>query len=95
MKIKIPEIKTREDYYRALFGTPKPEENEVSPVIDRLKKETEKREKNLEGKFHIKELDDRYRFHNLEYHDGVYTVDWSKEMLTGRQENINPTTQES
>ncbi len=83
MKLKIPEIKTREDYYRALFGTPKPEEDEVSPVVDRLKAEATKREKDWEGKFRIEELDDRYRFHNLEYHDGIYTVDWSKDLLDG------------
>ncbi len=85
MKLKIPVIRTREDYYRALFGTPKPEEEEVSPVVDRLKADAEKRGKDLEGKFHIQELGDRYRFHNLEYHDGIYTVDWSKELLDGRE----------
>ncbi len=80
MKLKIPEIRTVDDYYRALFGTVKVEE-EQSPVIDKLKASATKRKKGLEEKFHIQELDDRYRFHNLEYHNGIYTVDWSKELL--------------
>ncbi|MFH1669143.1 MAG: hypothetical protein ABIA62_04405 [Candidatus Woesearchaeota archaeon] len=81
MKLKIPEIRTRDDYYRALFGTPKPEVEETSPVLDKLKEDAAKCKKTLEGKFRIEELDDRYRFHNLEYHGGVYTVDWSKDLL--------------
>ncbi len=88
MKLKIPEIRTVDDYYRALFGTPKPEvEEEQSPIIDKLKASATKRKKDLEGKFHIEELDDRYSFHNLEYHYGIYTVDWSKELFDGGQNN--------
>ncbi|NQU78537.1 hypothetical protein HQ545_02085 [Candidatus Woesearchaeota archaeon] len=82
MKLKIPEIRTVDDYYRALFGTAKVEE-ETSSVLGKLKEDAVKRRKDLDGKFNIEELDDRYRFHNLEYRDGIYTVDWSKELLDG------------
>jgi hypothetical protein len=88
MKLKIPVIRTREDYYRALFGTPRDEAEEASPVLDRLRAGAEKRKKDLEGRFYIQELPDRYRFHNLEYHDGIYTVDWSKELLEGGEKHI-------
>lgn len=85
MKLKIPEIRTREDYYRALFGTAKVEEKPASHVLGNLKADAKKRKKDLEGKFRIEELDDKYRFHNLEYRDGIYTVDWSKELLDNGQ----------
>ena len=31
--------------------------------------------------FHIENLSDRYRMHQVQYHNGVYVVDWSKELL--------------
>ena len=33
------------------------------------------------GNFQIESLADRYRLHNVQYNNGVYVVDWSKELL--------------
>jgi hypothetical protein len=88
MTLKIPVIRTREDYYRALFGSPKEDAEDDTTVLDNLKAEAEKREKELEGKFHIQELPDRYVLHNLEYHDGIYTVGWSKKFLEDGAQHI-------
>jgi len=33
------------------------------------------------GNFQIESLPDRYRLHNIQYNNGVYAVDWSKELL--------------
>jgi len=48
------------------------------------------RDESPDNAFHIEELDDRYRLHNLEYNNGIYAVDWSKKLLDGG----NPNTQE-
>ena len=31
--------------------------------------------------FHIENLSDRYRMHQVQYHNSIYVVDWSKELL--------------
>jgi hypothetical protein len=38
--------------------------------------------------FSIEELKDRYRLNNIEYHDGIYVVDWSKSLLDNGQKHV-------
>ena len=38
--------------------------------------------------FHIENLPDRYRMHQVQYNNGVYVVDWSKELLDQGVSNV-------
>ena len=81
MKLKIPDIKTKDDYYAALFGQLRSFEESADPIVECVAEDLEKRTE--KGGFHIESLPDRYRLHNVTYRNGLYQVDWSKELLDG------------